>query len=1179
MKSTFTITLAVSALLSVIALALLGFLQWMAPAAAPASIPPPLVVLSILIPLVYGIAPFLRPVVQGLLQKMQRLYPSDTASRAFSKSFLVLCVFGCLSNSLNAQITGTVFRDFNANGTLDVNDAGIGGVIVNAYDDDDPIATPTATTTTNSNGPALSNVGTYTLPGLTVGVQYRLEFSWPTVGAGNLSFLEPGAAGGTTVQVATAGATNVNVAINSDGQYCGNIADIKIITTCAITGNPFAAGNNLADDKILIQTDYIANGTIPAAVGLATASQVGGYLHGVAKDPLSNRVFSANTLKRHASLGPDRLNPSSAGSGGAIYVTNLSAALPNGAVYIDLVNDLAINVGQASIPNNATRGLPSIKGNASLDATVFGLVGKVGLGDIELSDGGANLYVVNLFDRRIHVIPTADVDNGAPYSSSVLPDFPGHAGCTNGVARPFGLTFHDGDIYLGVVCTGELNVTTNTNADLVAYVYYYDLDNSSGGGWSTAITFPLTYSKGFAEGTDAGTNQWYNWADTYTNANLPGGVFGSFTQGQHRPQPILADIEFDEDGSMVLGFMDRTGNQLGHRNTPPNNIGGLITGVSAGDILRTYLDPATGLYTLESAGVAGPYTSSGTGLSQNGPGGPASNQGPGGGEFFWQDRIGTQHSETSNGGLAICPGTREVVLSAFDPLTDLDAAGYVVFNSTNGAKNRGFQLYFDPGSPPASGTTGKAGGIGDIEFLLDAQPIEVGNYIWNDIDKDGIQDPGESAFSAVTVELWADTDNNGSVDTKVAETTTNANGQYLFSYSTNPNSPSPETWTVGTKVLPSTAYEIRVPTGQVGLTGFSLTGQNTAASGGIATNNNLTDLRDSDAGTVATNAVIAFTTGTAGRNNHTLDMGFFDCPTITNPSVAQTICEGSAGANITVNTNRNVANSIRFVRFAADQTAVNGSPTALELATIYAGSTVLATVTPTGGASPYTATLTSAAAGWAATAPGVYYIYAILNPDPGALCRPVQEIIVTIVDKPELTANDLTVCESVAGVGTTVNLTNLVQNPDGATLAFSEGGNPIATPNAANLAVGPHTITVVATATGLPLCSTTVNFTVTIVDRPDPTVTNGQVCGGSSIDLATLVTSANGGTLTYYTTLANAQAGTNALVSPVVTLTAATNYYVRSAVTSNGTTCHGVREITVTIAPADCGSATVTGGN
>jgi len=301
--------------------------------------------------------------------------------------------------------------------------------------------------------------------------------------------------------------------------------------------------------------------------------------------------------------------------------------------------------------------------------------------------------------------------------------------------------------------------------------------------------------------------------------------------------------------------------------------------------------------------------------------------------------------------------------------------------------------------------------------------------------------------------------------------------------------------------------------------------------------------------------------------------------TITNPSAAQTICEGSAGANITVNTNQNGSNSIRFVRFATDQTANNAAPTAIELAAIYAGGTILATVTPTGAVSPYTATLTAAAAGWAATAPGVYYIYAILNPDPGALCRPVQEIIVTIVDKPELTANDLTVCESVAGVGTTVNLTNLVQNPDGATLAFSEGGNPIATPNAANLAVGPHTITVVATATGLPLCSTTVNFTVTIVDRPDPTVTNGQVCGGSSIDLATLVTSANGGTLTYYTTLANAQAGTNALVSPVVTLTAATNYYVRSAVTSNGTTCHGVREITVTIAPADCGSATVTGGN
>ncbi len=91
------------------------------------------------------------------------------------------------------------------------------------------------------------------------------------------------------------------------------------------------------------------------------------------------------------------------------------------------------------------------------------------------------------------------------------------------------------------------------------------------------------------------------------------------------------------------------------------------------------------------------------------------------------------------------------------------------------------------------------------------------------------------------------------------------------------------------------------------------------------------------------------------------------------------------------------------MRFSTDQTANNAAPTAAELAAIYAGGTVLATVTPTGAASPYTATLTTAAANWAAAAPGTYYVYAILNPDPGASCRPVQEIIVTIAAPPTFT--------------------------------------------------------------------------------------------------------------------------------------------------------------------------------
>lgn len=88
------------------------------------------------------------------------------------------------------------------------------------------------------------------------------------------------------------------------------------------------------------------------------------------------------------------------------------------------------------------------------------------------------------------------------------------------------------------------------------------------------------------------------------------------------------------------------------------------------------------------------------------------------------------------------------------------------------------------------------------------------------------------------------------------------------------------------------------------------------------------------------------------------------------------------------------------------------------------------------------------------------------------------------------------------------------------------------------------------------------------------TATDGSVCTGGSIDLASLVTGSSGGTLSYYTSLANAQSGTNALPSSVVTPTAATNYYIRSETSNN---CYNVEEVTVTIKAANCGSITVSG--
>lgn len=54
-------------------------------------------------------------------------------------------------------------------------------------------------------------------------------------------------------------------------------------------------------------------------------------------------------------------------------------------------------------------------------------------------------------------------------------------------------------------------------------------------------------------------------------------------------------------------------------------------------------------------------------------------------------------------------------------------------------------------------------------------PINVGNFVWDDLDQDGRQDAGEPGIGGVTVQLW-----NGAKTALIGQTTTNANGNYTL---------------------------------------------------------------------------------------------------------------------------------------------------------------------------------------------------------------------------------------------------------------------------------------------------------------------------------------------------------------------------------------------------------------
>ncbi|MFT5408799.1 MAG: putative repeat protein (TIGR01451 family) [Verrucomicrobiales bacterium] len=66
-----------------------------------------------------------------------------------------------------------------------------------------------------------------------------------------------------------------------------------------------------------------------------------------------------------------------------------------------------------------------------------------------------------------------------------------------------------------------------------------------------------------------------------------------------------------------------------------------------------------------------------------------------------------------------------------------------------------------------------------------SNPGSIGDTVWIDADEDGVVDAGELPLPGVTVWLYADNDNNGSIDTGAGDlllgsATTDANGNYLF---------------------------------------------------------------------------------------------------------------------------------------------------------------------------------------------------------------------------------------------------------------------------------------------------------------------------------------------------------------------------------------------------------------
>ncbi len=729
----------------------------------------------------------------------------------------------------DAPITGSFFVDFDFDGTIDA-----GEVLA----DTDVLFPPgtMSVSASDSNGTTVPcSILTGAAPGYSCDVSLLDEGPFRiahALDAGDVStgwsesFAGPDSP--SSVQFANAGAAlSFGVTPPSACPTSGSNEGI-LFTTCVVYGD---RTDPTGPDTVVVALDYDQSAG-PSAIG--DKSNLGS-VWGVAYDEWTSTLFVSAHLQRGMDLGVEGLD-------GLYWQT-----YPGGSgswTELDLES-----LGGPGFGTDPVQTLTAAT-NPQHDPNPFPLVGKTGIGDIDISADGRLLSVVNIEAKAVMVYDiTAVRSGGNPTLARSIPL--SNPGCPDTANAddwyPWALTAVDADtVYVGITCTAE-NSTTGA-ADLESNIVSVDIVAGTQG--ATVIPgISLGYDRGPAANFIGGSGEY---VDGDWNPWIDGATFAEVLDG---PQPILSDIEIGPDGSMVLGYTDRSGLQHGGSNYQTDVTDtAFYTMFSAGEILRvcnTTGDPDNVNFQLEGAAGSGcdafanftsPTADDTLSTFHGGPAGTAEYYG----NDRWDPNAPRGHSEQASGGLYIHPLLDEVVVASIDP-NAFSSGGLEYFNNTDGSVENDLLLY---SGGNAAGYAGKGSGIGDVEGCW--IPLEIGNFVWLDLDQDGIQDPNEPVMEGVKVDLaLAD-------GTPVASTTTDANGNYTFdSYD---------------GLLPNTDYVLTFDESMValpmGLTPTDLT-LTTADAGSD-------DAIDSDAAIsgVSGLAEIAVTTGDNGTADHTFDVGY-----------------------------------------------------------------------------------------------------------------------------------------------------------------------------------------------------------------------------------------------------------------------------------------------------------------
>ncbi|WP_375446683.1 SdrD B-like domain-containing protein [uncultured Fibrella sp.] len=794
-------------------------------------------------------------------------------------------------NGVADAAISTTFKDVaGANSTIintRYSELGLPGATITVYGDNELVL---GTTTTSSTGS-----WTVTIPATYTALHVLVECSPPT----SLSILQTGPHGidnNTTVARVLKNATNVNFTFGLGSEHAQNSPDLAL--ACFAIPDPTTANGNPGNtEPMVIRFPYINGGPLTdgtrQTAGSSVATNTGqnyysataypplttkttlttfgqtGSVYGVAYDKRRNRLLTSAFERAYTGLG-------AAGIGGAgkLYVTTLatSGTATGTTVWLDL--ETALSPGVAGIDPAITAGLVATTTVTGIPTPVtvvrfeHNKIGHLSLGDLEFSADGRTVFVVNLFSKQIYGIPVnAD---GTPNIAGIRTYTPTNP-CTGAAftdptppspaSRPanalLGLGIHpeNGLVYYTVTCTGQ------NASDLKGFVYSFDPTTATPV-FTQELQIPLSFS---LQTGGTGTEGVYG---TKVNApwstSAPNTIVSNTTSNNMEEQPWLADVLFDiqPDGKIYM--------LVGGRNRFLDAVSGSRITTGQGIWIAALNNNA---WNLETNGVVGSRTTANN-LTL-----PWFSVRNGNGVFF-----NTNGSEGADGtgNLVAIPGFTEVAVSGIDNVKSGGNNGMSFMSRDKGSRTRDILLLGSlvTGAADRSGVY-KANVWGEVEALLNPAPLEVGNYVFADLNKNGLQDPSDLPLTGVTVSLVEDTNADGLPnETAVASTTTDANGHYYFDQA--------DGLKYDTKYVLVINKSTDFTTGA--LASMSATVANVSA--------NSKDFRDSDGELFGANqyAKVAFTTGGPGENNHLFDFGF-TLPPCAKPTLtaipSQTLCQGS----------------------------------------------------------------------------------------------------------------------------------------------------------------------------------------------------------------------------------------------------------------------------------------------